>query len=128
MDQLLSQITTILRGMWNYRKLAVAVAWVVGIVGIIVVFTMPDRYQASARVFVDTQSILRPLMVGIAVQPNIEQQINMLSRTLVSRPNIEKLIRMADLDLSIKSKPAQDALADTLMKQLSIKSTSRDNL
>jgi polysaccharide chain length determinant protein (PEP-CTERM system associated) len=51
-----------------------------------------------------------------------------LSRTLISRPNVEKLIRMADLDLNIKSKPAQEVLVDELMKTLTIKSTSRDNL
>ena len=30
----------------------------------------------------------------------------MLSRTLISRPNIEKLVRMADLDLKNDSKAA----------------------
>ena len=128
MDQLLSQITTILRGMWNYRKLAVAVAWVVGIVGIVVVFTMPDRYQASARVFVDTQSILRPLMVGIAVQPNIEQQVSMLSRTLLSRPTIERLVRNVDLDLDANTPAAKDAVVDSVTQAISIQSAGRDNL
>ena len=62
MDELISQITIVARGMWNYRRLGVTVSWLVGAIGMVVVFTMPDRYQASARVYVDTQSILRPLM------------------------------------------------------------------
>jgi hypothetical protein len=69
------------------------------IIGVVVVFKIPDQYEASARIYVDTQSILKPLMAGLTVQPNVEQQVGMLSRTLISRPNIEKLIRMADLDL-----------------------------
>ena len=109
MDELLSQITTIVRGMWNYRRLAMAVSWLVGVIGIVVVFTMPDNYQASARVYVDTQSILRPLMVGIAVQPNIEQQVAMLSRTLLSRPTVERLVRTVDLDLNAKTAAAKDS-------------------
>ena len=128
MDELLSQITTIVRGMWNYRRLAVAIAWLVGAIGMVVVFTMPDRYQASARVFVDTQSILRPLMVGIAVQPNIEQQVSMLSRMLLSRPTIERLVRTVDLDLNAKTAAAKDAVVDSVTQSISIQSTGRDNL
>ena len=89
---------------------------------------MPDVYEASARIYVDTQSVLKPLMQGLAVQPNVDQQVMILSRTLISRPNIEKLVRMADLDLSVKSKAEQDAMIDELMKALKIESLGRDNL
>ncbi len=128
MNELLLQISTIARGMWRFRWPAVAVAWLVAVVGTIGIFRIPDQYEANARIFVDTQSILRPLLSGLAVQPNVEQQIGMLSRTLISRPNIEKLVRMADLDLSAKSKADQDALIDGLMKDIRITGTSRDNL
>src|SRR3990167_10028631 len=67
-------------------------------------------------------------MSGLAVQPNVEQQVVMLSPTLISRPNVEKLIRMADMDLKIQSKDARDALIDRLMKTLEIKNVGRDNL
>lgn len=128
MDEILRQATTILRGMWKHRWLGLVVAWIVAAVSVVVVFRIPDRYEASARIYVDTQSILRPLMSGLAIQPNMDQQVLILSRTLISRPNIEKLIRMADLDLNVKTKAAQDALVDDLTKALAIKSTSRDNL
>jgi polysaccharide chain length determinant protein (PEP-CTERM system associated) len=128
MDELISQILTIARGMWKYRRLGVATAWLVAAVGAVVVLIVPDRYEASARIYVDTQSILKPLMSGLAVQPNVEQQINMLSRTLISRPNVEKLIRMADLDLGNKTKADQDNLVDSVTKGIEIKNTGRDNL
>ncbi len=128
MDELISQFFTISRGMWKHRWLGLLAAWVVAIVGVIVVLSVPDKYEATARVYVDTQSILKPLMAGLAVQPNVEQQIGMLSRTLISRPNVEKLVRMADLDLGIKSKADQEALIDHLMKSLEIKNVGRDNL
>lgn len=128
MDELIRQSTTALRGMWKRRWLGLIVAWVVGAIGVATVLRIPDKYEASARIYVDTQSILKPLMSGLAIEPNLDQQIMILSRTLISRPNVEKLVRMADLDLSIKSKQAQEALVDDLMKSLTIKSTSRDNL
>ena len=128
MEELISQLSTIVKGMWRFRWQSVLVAWLVGIVGVAAVFQIPDQYEASARVFVDTQSILKPLMRGLAVQPNVEQQVMMLSRTLISRPNVEKLVRMADLDLKSESKAQQDALVARLMSVLEIKSVGRDNL
>lgn len=128
MNELLGQITTVARGMWIYRRIAMVVVWLVGAIGAMVVLSMPDHYQASARVYVDTQTILRPLMTGIAVQPNIEQQVSMLSRTLINRPTVERLVRMADLDLGAHSKASTDAVVDAVTKAISIKSTGRDNL
>lgn len=128
MDELLTQIITILRGMWRHRWLGLGAAWLVAITGAVAVLLVPDKYEASARVFVDTQSILKPLMSGLAVQPNVEQQVQLLSRTLISRPNVEKLIRMADLDVGSTSKAQQDALVDQLTRSLEIKNVGRDNL
>ncbi len=128
MHDLINQITAYLRGMWKYRRLGVLAAWVVAGAAAVAVMLIPDRYEASARVYVDTQSILRPLMSGLAVQPNIEQQVTMLSRTLISRPTVEKLIRMADLDLGTRNKAEQEQLIDNVTSALSIRSTGRDNL
>nr|WP_316639036.1 XrtA system polysaccharide chain length determinant [uncultured Roseateles sp.] len=128
MELLISQILAIARRMWKYRWPGLMIAWVMAVIGVAVVFRVPDRYEASARIYVDTQSILKPLMSGLAVQPNVGEQVTMLSRTLISRPNVEKLIRMADLDLKSQSKMDQEALIESLTKTLSIQSAGRDNL
>ena len=128
MSELLGQITSFLRGMWKHRWLGVWVAWGVALISSVAVFVIPDKFEAGARIYVDTQSILKPLMSGLAVQPNVEQQVVMLSRTLITRPNIEKLIRMADLDLGSTSKDAQEALIDRITKAVEIKNSGRDNI
>lgn len=128
MDELIGQLVTFAKGSWKHRWLGVLIAWLVGVIGAGIVIRVPDKYEASARIYVDTQSILKPLMSGLAVQPNVEQQVAMLSRTLITRPNVEKLIRMADLDLGTLSKGSQDGLIEQLMNTLQIKSTARDNL
>ena len=128
MDDLIRQALVALRGMWQRRWIGLAAAWIVAIVGTTAVLRIPDKYEASARIYVDTQSVLKPLMSGIAIQPNIDQQVMILSRTLISRPNVEKLVRMADLDLGANSKREQEALIDELMKTLTIQTTGRDNL
>lgn len=128
MQELVQQLIVTARGMWKFRWPSLVVAWAVAAIGVVVVWRIPDQYEAAARIYVDTDSILKPLMSGLAVQPNIDQQIGMLSRTLISRPNIEKLIRMADLDLKSQSKGEQDALVDKLMRGIEIRTAGGVNL
>lgn len=128
MEDLLRRARVILRGMWLHRWLGVVIAWLVGMIAAVGVFVTPDQYQASARIYVDTDSVLKPLLSGIVVQANTEQQIAMLSRTLISRPNVEKVVRMADLDLQLKSTADKEALIERLTKTLKIKGVGRDNL
>jgi polysaccharide chain length determinant protein (PEP-CTERM system associated) len=128
MHELLAQAVAFLRGMWRFRWIGVGVAWVVAIAVTVVIFRIPDQYQASARIYVDTQTILKPLMSGLAIQPNVTQQLNMLTRTLLTRPTMEKLVRMADLDLGMTTKTQQDQLIDDLMKAVQINRARGDNL
>ena len=128
MEQILEQVRTVVRGMWKYRWPALLVAWVVTAVGATVVMKIPDQYEASARIYVDTRSILQPLMAGLAIQPNVEQQVALLSRTLISRPNVEKLVRMADLDLGLTTKAQQEELITGLLRDLRISQARGDNL
>ncbi len=128
MQEIAQQILATVRGMWKFRWPAVMVAWVVAALTVMIIWRIPDQYEASARIYVDTDSILKPLMSGLAVQPNVEQQISMLSRTLLSRPNVDKLIRMADLDLKSQSKSEQEALVERLMKGIQIQTAGGVNL
>jgi polysaccharide chain length determinant protein (PEP-CTERM system associated) len=128
MDELLPQLITYLRGIWRRRWVGVAVAWLVGLIAAVVVLGMPDVYEATARVHVDTQSILRPLLSGLAVQPNLDQQVALVSRTLISRPNVERLIRMTDMDLKVTSAAEKEAMAESLQRTLKIAGVPRDNL
>jgi polysaccharide chain length determinant protein (PEP-CTERM system associated) len=128
MQEIVQQVLVILRGMWKFRWPGLVVAWVTAIVGVVVVMKIPDQYEATARIYVDTDSILKPLMAGLTVQPNLEQQIGMLSRTLLSRPNLEKLIRMADLDLKNAGRNDQEALIQKLTEGIRIGTAGGLNL
>jgi polysaccharide chain length determinant protein (PEP-CTERM system associated) len=128
MHEMLQQLVDYLWGMWRRRFVGLAAAWIVGIAGVMMVLNTPDKFEATARMYVDTQSVLKPLMIGLAVQPNIDQQVSMLSRTLLSRPNMEKLVRMADLDLELKSQEQRDALLDHLIRDIEVKGASGENL
>ena len=127
MPELVEQVLAILRGMWQRRWIGLGVAWLAAIVGVIFVFRLPDKYEASARVYVDTQSLLQPLMAGMALTPDAGQQVSILSRLLLSRPNLEKIIRKSDLDTSAGRNAAD--LVDEAAGSLSIaRAGSGDNL
>ena len=126
MQELVEQVLALLRGMWQRRWLGLGVAWLTAIIGAVLIFRLPDKYEASARVYVDTQSLLQPLMAGMAVTPDAGQQVAILSRILLSRPNLEKIIRKSDLDTSAGRNAAD--LVDETAGSLSINRAGGDNL
>jgi len=128
MDQVLQQLLGYAKASWRRRWWGVAVAWLVCIVGWTWVMTIPDRYQASARVYVDTQSLLKPLLTGLTVAPDVDQQIKLMTRQLVSRPTLEKVARMTDLDVRAKTPEQTEAMLNGLAGKISIADAGRENL
>ncbi|CAN7661662.1 chain length-determining protein [Pseudoduganella sp. LjRoot289] len=128
MAELQVLLLTFLKAIGKYRWYAVAISWVVAIVGWAVVYKLPDDYQASARVYVDTQSILKPLLSGMTSVPNVEQQVQFMRRTLISRPNVERVMRMVDLDIKTKSVQEHEKLVEDLTAAIKVSGTERDDI
>ena len=128
MRELYEQLITYLKGIWRYRWFMMLVIWVVCIVGWGVVYQMPDKYESSARVNVDTQSMLQPLLRGLTISTNSGQRVRLVTRTLLSRPNLEKLARMTDLDLVALTPGDMEKLLDDLASDIGISSTREQDL
>ncbi|MES2263058.1 MAG: XrtA system polysaccharide chain length determinant [Pseudomonadota bacterium] len=128
MAELQALLLTFLKAIGKYRWYAVGITWLVAVVGWIVVYRLPDNYQASARVYVDTQSILKPLLANMTAVPNVEQQVTFMRRTLISRPNVERVMRMVDLDIKTKSVQDHEQMVDDLTSQIKITGTERDDI
>ena len=92
MNELLVTLLNFLPAIWARRWWGLAVAWAVALLGMSGILVYKDRYEASATMYVDTQSTLRPLLQGLAVQPDVSEQVHMLARTLLSRANLETVI------------------------------------
>ena len=126
MHELLEELLRHARGIWRFRWVALAAMWLVCLVGWTMVMRMPDQYEAAARIHIDTQSVLRPLLRGIAMPPDSQRSIDLMTRTLLSRPNLEKLTRMTDLDITASTPGAKESLLDTLARNVRILKTERD--
>lgn len=105
----------------RHRWQALAVAWLVCLLGWLFLASMPDRYMARARIYIDTETILGPLMKGLAVAPDFDRQVEMMRRTLLAVPNLEELIRMTDLDHTVHSDVERLRLIEGLAKDIHIK-------
>lgn len=128
MNELIAQLVALLRSMWRRRWVGLAVAWVVGVVGIVGLLRIPDRFEATARVFVDTKSVLKPLMRDLAVEPDIDLTINMLARTMITRPNIELLIGQSHLGLEPMAPLDRERTIETLLREIKLSGSGRDNV
>ena len=128
MEELLVRIQSLVRGGWKYRWPALAIGWIVSAIGYIGVYNLPDNFQASARVFVDTQSILKPLLAGMTSTPNVEQQVSIMSRTLLSKPNIDRVMRMVDLDIKANSIKVREKMQEDLVSKIKILGTVQNDI
>jgi polysaccharide chain length determinant protein (PEP-CTERM system associated) len=122
MHDLLQLALVHLRGMWNRRWIGMAVAWLAAIVSFTWALRVPEQYEAGARVYVDTQSLLRPVMAGLSIQPNLDQQAALVSRTLITRPNVDKM-----LGQTAGQGKERDELIDSTMRRLQLYGDPKTN-
>jgi polysaccharide chain length determinant protein (PEP-CTERM system associated) len=107
---------------WRWRWYGLGVAWLVCLASWIIIEKIPDRYVSSAQVHIDTDSMLGPLMSGIAANTgtSIQTRLNLVRRTLLSRPNLEQLMRMTDLDIAAISPAEKEYILASLKSRLKI--------
>ena len=131
MEELLRQIFGYLRGAWRFRWWGLAATWIVGIVAGIVVLYTPDRWESTARVYVNTQPLeakIRSQMGESSGQINLSQYAQQLSQELVSRPNMNKLIDDTDIKLEIRNQKQRDTEIEKLIESITVRSTNKNNL
>lgn len=126
MGSLKTIVTDYARPVWRYRWYAVGVAWAFCLLGWGYVLYLPNIYESKARIYVDTDSMLRPLMRGIAVDSNILSQVDLMQRTLLSRPNLQKVSHMADLDLLARTPTETEEVINDLRRRIIVTGEGRN--
>jgi polysaccharide chain length determinant protein (PEP-CTERM system associated) len=119
-NDILTKVIDELKGAWRYRWAALGVAWAVSVLGWVVVLSLPDRYQATARVYVDTRTALRPLLQGVAVDQDVESQLIMVRQALLGRPNLERVAQEADLLLAAATPEQRQGVVDGMAEHIEI--------
>ena len=120
MEPLRTLLRHYIKSAWRRRWAGVAAAWLICGIGWAAVYSMPNQYESSARMFVDADAVLTPLLRGLAADNSALTQLDILQRTLLSGPNIEKLISKTDLDLSVNGPGDRESMVKGLATQIKV--------
>lgn len=91
MSDILDQIFDEIRSAWRFRWAGLVAALLLAIAGWAYVLSMPDRYEASASVFVDTQTALKPVLQGLIVENDVMSQLGYVRQSMLSGPTLEAM-------------------------------------
>jgi polysaccharide chain length determinant protein (PEP-CTERM system associated) len=124
MQELFAQLLLILRGAWRYRWHGLALTWFLSLLGWGIVASIPDTFEARTKVYVDTDSLLKPLLQGIAVNRDVVSQVAMMQAVMLSRPNLEKVAHDTDLFLDSPTRRQQEKMLDELSSRVTLTSST----
>ena len=125
MNEVFEELRTALYSVWHRRWLALAVAWVVCILGWLVVAMIPNTYESKSRIYVEVDDILTETTVGGV--GNGKQEIMKVRQTLASSVNLEKVIQSTKLGEEIQDRSQMEAAIEKLSKDVEV-SSEEDNL
>jgi polysaccharide chain length determinant protein (PEP-CTERM system associated) len=111
---------------WRHRWKAVGLIWIVALLGWAGVRMLPDRYVSTARIYADADAVLGMLLRGIAMDNSPAAQVEVLQRTLVSRPNLERLVDRSALSQRVAAGADREKTIDTLARDLRFGSQARN--
>ncbi len=125
MKEQLILIYSYLHGIWRYRWSALAIAWVVALPGWVAVYALPDQYTSQAIMHIDTKSVMQPLLKGLAVESEVESGLAIMRSLLLSRNNLEEVIRETGMDLKTDDPNDMDRMVAALTKSITFREGSR---
>jgi len=126
MQEILHQILTEARSAWRFRWVAVAVAWTVGLAGLVVVSVLPDVYGASARIYVDGSSVLRPLLGTQIVQPDVSTTLLYARQALLGREYLQRVVSENGLNEDAVTETEREEVLDKLLAGIVIDAVPAD--
>jgi polysaccharide chain length determinant protein (PEP-CTERM system associated) len=112
--QIYAQALHLLNAVWHRRWAALGAAWLVALLGWVLVVSQPNIYTSSARIFIDATSIMKPLLEGLAIDWDVNLDPEVMKQTLTTRANLEQVARMTDLDLTATGPDAMERLINAM--------------
>ena len=128
MQPWLIQLRTYLGGAWHYRWTAVGLAWAICVVGWVAVAFIPNQFRAVSKIYVDTDTMMAPLLQGLTVSTDPNQQVSVMLNTLLTRPNLEQVVHLTNPDADRLSSSDMANAVQHLLDNISISPLGTKNL
>ena len=107
---------------WRFWRVALLAAWGICLLGWLAAFSVPGRYESHAKIFVDTNALLEPLLKGLAVETDVSSQTELVRRMLVSRTQIERVVDSSGLAKRAKNTVEREALIKRTSERIELSS------
>ena len=124
MQEILEQVQGILREIWRYRWVALAVAWGICLLAWSVILILPVKYEARARGFVDPSTALKPVIQGLAIEQDVSAELNLVRQSLMSRPHLQKNQQETGLAPPLETPEGESKAIDALGARIDIVAAS----
>ncbi|MFK8030970.1 MAG: XrtA system polysaccharide chain length determinant [Gammaproteobacteria bacterium] len=128
MTDLIAKLVAHLRGMWRFRWWALLGSWLMCMAGFAWVYTLPNMYESSTRVYVDTQTALKDAIKGLGNASDVREEVQKKLSEMISIPNLKKVARDTDMDLRATTPLAMEKLVDRLRSTIEIRSLKDNSL
>jgi protein tyrosine kinase modulator len=109
MNQMVDHLADELRSAWRFRWIAFGVAGAVAVLGWLLVFSLPDRYESSARVFVDTRTAIKPVIKDLSIEQDVNAQLNFVRQSLLAGAQLRKIAEQTGVLLPTVVSPSEQA-------------------
>ena len=126
MQEQLYEILYYLKGALKYKWIAIIIAWLICLGGWLYVSAMPDKYTSQAKVHVETRTMLRPLLAGMAIESDVWALLRVMQQLMFTKSNLEQIIKLSDLDKAVKTPADQEKIIEGLRKDIHINGGADD--
>ena len=108
----------LLHQMWRFRRWSLIAMWSVGLLGSLVVLTLPNVYEANAKFYIDANSRLRDVVSQLGMTPSVSSRVFLVRQALLGRPQIERVIKEVGLDADAHNDEEREAIILEMMEKL----------
>ena len=120
MQEQLYEVISYLKGAFKYKWVTAIIAWVLCIAGWLYVSAMPNKYTSTAKVHVETRTMLRPLLSGMTIDSDVRGLLRVMQQLMFTKNNLEQIIKLSELSSITNTAKAQENLIESLKKDIHI--------